>query len=143
MTAFGVADLHAVLVDVDGGEHVLAGHPLADHDGILEVVSLPWHEGHHEIAADGQLSVLGTVAFAERLPRGHLFALADDGAQVHAGALVGLHELGELVLLLVTIKAHGAFVIGALVLDHDLLAVHVFHRAVAFCGKQYTAVVRH
>mgnify|MGYP003693659567 CR=1 FL=1 len=55
--ALGVAHLELELLDVDGGEDVLLHDPLADEDGVLEVVAAPRHERHEHVAAERELAL--------------------------------------------------------------------------------------
>ena len=55
----GVTGVDLVLLDVDRGEHVVAHEALGEDDGVLVVVALPWHEGHEEVLAECQLTVVG------------------------------------------------------------------------------------
>ena len=96
-TQLRVAGTDLKLVDVDGGVDVLLDHALRDHDGVLEVVAVPRHEGDEHVAAERKLTVLRVrsvgqhVTFLNRLP------LAHNGVLVHARAAVGAHELPQLV----------------------------------------------
>src|SRR5439155_12242615 len=45
LTELRVARHHLELLDVDRGEHVVADDPLGDQDRILEIVTVPRHEG--------------------------------------------------------------------------------------------------
>ena len=94
----GVAGLDLVLLDVDRGEQVVAHQPLADEDGVLEVVAFPGHERDQQVAAQGQLALVGAGAVGDDLalcttcsPSSTMRPLVD------AGALVGAAELLELV----------------------------------------------
>ena len=109
---------------MDGGEDILADDALGEHDGILEVVSLPGHEGHLQVASQGEFAVLGGVTFGEDLSLDHLVALADDRGEVDGGTLVGLPVLRKLVDRDVRVEAHEALGIGAVVFDVNLTCVH-------------------
>ena len=58
-TQLGVARLDLVLLDVDAGEQVVAHEAIADHDRVLVVAALPAHERNQDVAAEGQLAVVG------------------------------------------------------------------------------------
>ena len=64
----GGAGLDLVLLDVHRGEHVVLDQPLADDDGVLEVVALPAHEGDQQVAAQGQLADLVEAPSASTSP---------------------------------------------------------------------------
>ena len=127
----GLAHLERVLVDVNGGQDVLAHHALVEHDGVLIVVTLPGHEGHLEVAAQGQLAVFGGVALGEDVALVHALAAVADGTQVDGGALVGLAELGNNVLLDGALERDEVFLLGAVVADADGVGVDKLYHAVA------------
>src|SRR5437868_12991403 len=43
-------------MDVDRGMNVVLDQPLREHDGILEVVSVPRHEGNDHVRAERELA---------------------------------------------------------------------------------------
>jgi hypothetical protein len=55
----GVAGVDLVLLNVDGGQHVVAHQALGQDDGVLVVVALPRHEGDEQVLAQRQLTVVG------------------------------------------------------------------------------------
>ncbi len=91
--------LGLVLLDVDGGEHILLHHALVEQDGVLVVVALPGHEAHEDVLAQGDLAVVGGGAVHNDLALLHPLAGVHDGALVDAGAVVGAQVLGEPVVL--------------------------------------------
>src|SRR5207302_3137905 len=95
----GVAGVDLVLLYMYGGEHVVLDEALGEDDGVLEVVALPGHEGHQQVLAQGQLSVVGGGAVGQDLAALDLLALVDQGLLVYAGVLVGAAELGQAVHL--------------------------------------------
>ncbi len=46
-TALGVAHLGQVFIHVDASKYIPLYHLLTDYDGILVVITLPWHKCHH------------------------------------------------------------------------------------------------
>ena len=108
-----------VLVDVDRGQHVLLHEPLGDDDRVLEVVALPWHEGHEEVLAERELAFAGGRAVREDVVRLHPVAELHDRALVDERALVRPHELHEVVRVAVPLARR----------DDDALGVDVRHRA--------------
>jgi hypothetical protein len=58
LAQLGVPGHDLELLDMHRGEDVVLGHQLlGDQDGVLEVVAAPAHEGHHHVAAQGQLAL--------------------------------------------------------------------------------------
>ena len=95
----GVASLDLVLLDVDRGQQVLLDDALGEDDRVFVVVALPRHERHEEVLAQSQLALLGGGTVGEDVALADRHALAHDGLVVDAGALVGAHELGQVVLV--------------------------------------------
>ena len=93
----GGARVDLVLLDVDRGEEVVLDDLLAEDDGVLEVVALPAHEGDQEVAAQGELAVIGGRPVGEHVAGLHLVAGEHERLLVDQRALVGAHELDEVV----------------------------------------------
>ena len=50
----GVPGLGLILLDVDGGEHVVLDQPLVEEDGVLVVVAFPGHKADEDVAGPGR-----------------------------------------------------------------------------------------
>ena len=75
----GVAGLGFVLLDVDGGVHVVLHQPLAEQHGVLVVVALPGHKADEHVAAQGDLALVGGGAVGDDLAAFDDLAFLDDG----------------------------------------------------------------
>ena len=128
---------------MQGSENIFADHALVDHDGVLKVVSFPRHERYQQVAAQGQLTALRSVAFAKNLTFFHTFSLHYDGAQVDGGALVGLQKLHQRIHLDVAFKANQGVFFGAVVGNVNLVGIYVLDRSQTFCVDQHTGIPRH
>ena len=53
----GVTSGDFKLFDVDRCEDVFLDDLFGDEDRILEVVTIPWHEGHEDVTTDGKFTV--------------------------------------------------------------------------------------
>ena len=93
----GVPGLDLELLDVDRCVAVVAHQAFVDQDRILEVVAAPGHEGHEDVAPEGQVALVGAGPVADDLADGHLVPLDDHRLLVDAGVLVGAPELGQVV----------------------------------------------
>ena len=93
--ALGVAHLELELLDVDRGEDVVLDEPLADQDGVLEVVAAPRHEGDQHVAPERELAVVGRRAVGETSPFFTFSPSVDDRPLVDAGVLVRAAELDQ------------------------------------------------
>ena len=93
----GVAGLALVLLQMDGGEDVVLDQLLGEQDRVLVVVAFPGHEADQDVAAQGDLAVVGGRAVGDDVALLHLLARGDDRTLVDAGRRVGAGELGQLV----------------------------------------------
>src|SRR5262249_11601610 len=85
------------LVDVNGSINVFLHDLLRNHDGVLEVVTVPRHERDEHIAPQSQLAVIGVRPVGDDLPAFHVLTLANDRFLIDASAGIGAHELPDLV----------------------------------------------
>ena len=115
LAELGRARVDLVLLDVDRGELVVAHEALGEDDRVLEVVALPGHEGDHQVLAERHLTAVARGAVGQHVAGLHLHARRDERLLVDQRALVGAHELLQLVLL-------ARAVVG---FDHDLGGVDV------------------
>ena len=125
---------------MDAGQDVFTHDALVEHDGVLVVVTLPGHVGHQQVATQGDLTVLGGVAFREDVAGLHALSLLADGAQVDGHILVGAAELGNAVFLECRLEADELLFFRAVVENANGRGVHVFHHAVTFCGDHRAGV---
>ena len=79
---FGVAGHHLEFLDMDRGEGVFLDDALGNQDRILEIVTVPGHEGDQHVATQGQLAEVG------RRPVGYDVALLDLITDLHQRSLV-------------------------------------------------------
>ncbi len=93
------AGVDLVLLDVDRGQLVVLDQPLGEDDRVLEVVALPRHERDAQVLAEGHLALVRRRAVGEQLTLGDLLAGLDHGLVVDQRALVGAHELLQLVVV--------------------------------------------
>src|SRR4051794_5062562 len=91
----GVAGIHLVLVDVDRGQHVVFDQTLAEDDRVLEVVTLPRHQGDEQVLAERELAMIGRRAVGDDRALHDLVAFLDQRAVVDARVLVAAAELAQ------------------------------------------------
>ena len=111
------AGVDLVLLDVDRGELVVLHEALGEDDGVLEVVALPRHEGHHQVLAERHLAAVGGGAVGEHLAGLDLLAGVHAGLLVNQSALVGAHELLQLVLVVLALGGLHRDLVGVDELD--------------------------
>ena len=93
LAPLGVADVQLELLDVDRRVDVVLHQPLAQDDGVLEVVPVPRHERHQHVAAERQLAALGGRAVGDDLAGLDPLVELHQGPLVDGGVLVGAPEL--------------------------------------------------
>ena len=92
----GVAGVDLVFLDMDGGIHILLHQPLVQQHSILVVVALPGHKAHQDIAAQGDLALIGGRAVGQHggiIAAVDALAHRDDRLLIDARAVVGAQEL--------------------------------------------------
>ena len=88
-----VSNVKFELLDVHGREDVVLDECLADDDRVLEVVTVPRHEGHGDVPAERQCTEVGGRAVRDHLARLHHLPGLHDRALVDRRVLVGAPEL--------------------------------------------------
>ena len=116
----GITRLDLVLLDVHGGEQILAHETLRDDDRVFVVVALPGHEGHQHVAAQGQFALVRAGPIRDDVPGLHHVAGLHDRLLVDARPLVAALELDQLVGLTALVS-----------LDDHLVPADRLHLAVA------------
>ena len=139
-TALSLAHLKNVLIHVHRSEDILTHHALVEHDGILIVVTLPRHVSHLEIAAQSQLTIAGRITLGENIALLHLLTLVAHRTQIDGGALVGLAELRQEVLLHRLLEAYKSLVLGLLIAYADDVGVNILYNTGAL-GLDLSAAV--
>ena len=142
-TAFGIAHFHNIFVDMHRSEDILADHAFRDHDGILEVVTLPRHERHFQVAPQRQLAALRRITFGHDLPFGHFIALANQGFQGHRRALIGLTIARQTIGRHFRIERNDLLVFGTFVFDLNLRRIREDDFSFAFGDDLDPAVGDH
>ncbi len=132
LAELGRAGVDLVLLDVDRGELVVLHEALGQDDGVLEVVALPGHERDHQVLAERHFALVGGGAVGEHVALLHRLSGADKGLLVDQRALVGAHELLQLVLVLLAVLG----------LDDDLVGVDVVDGACVLDEQHIAGVER-
>ncbi|OQB36791.1 MAG: hypothetical protein BWY06_02684 [Candidatus Latescibacteria bacterium ADurb.Bin168] len=128
-----VPDLKLVFLDVHGREDVVSDEPLAHHNGVLEIVSMPRHECAQNVATQRQVTPVRRRAIGEHLARLHLVPRPHKRTLILAAVLVRPLELHEAVFALVTFVQRQRIGVDRLLFAHDnLRRVHIHHLAVGF-----------
>ncbi len=134
-TAFGFAHFEGIFVDVYRGKDIVAHHTFIEHNGVLVVITLPWHECHLEVTAKSEFTVFGGVAFCEDVALYHTLTGAADRTQVDSSALVGFAEFWQTVNFQRVFKCHKFFFFGTVIANADFAGVDILNHTGAFSGN--------
>ena len=115
---------------MDRRKDVVLYKTLGQDDGVLEVVALPWHEGHDEVLSECEFTVIGGRTVSEDLALLNGLTLRNDGLLVNASVLVRAFELEKTV-------NNAALV---LVLNSDGVAIDLGDGAV-FLGEDHVCSI--
>ncbi|OPY85756.1 MAG: hypothetical protein A4E72_01844 [Syntrophus sp. PtaU1.Bin208] len=74
---------------MNGRVDILLDDPLTDEDGVFVIVSPPGHERHHDIASQGEFTIIRGWSIGDDIASLDPFPLIDDGLLVEAGILIG------------------------------------------------------
>ena len=88
---------------MDGGVDILPDNTLTDEDGILVVVAVPGNEAYENVAAEGQLTVLGSGSVCKNGSLLHLLTDAYDGLLVETCIVIRALELMDVVCIDLTL----------------------------------------
>ena len=121
------------------GEHVVFDEALRQDDGVFVVVPFPWHEGHEQVLAQCQVTVVGRRTVSEQGALLNLLTFVNTNLLVDTGVLVRAVELGQDVGLLAQGLANAVF-LTRLVVHDDLRAVDFNDGSVTLGQDQVTSV---
>ena len=125
---------------MDRCQDVLTNDTLVQHDSILIVVTLPRHISHEQVAAQGQLTILCSIAFRQDVTLLYTLAFVADRTQVNSHVLVGTTELRNAILLQSGLKADKLLILRTVIEDTDGGSVHIVNDAVTLSGNHRTRV---
>ena len=91
----GVTSADFEFLDVNGGVDVFLHDLGGDGDSIFEIITIPRHERHQDVAAQGQFAIVCARTVCQDLTFLHLVATTDDWALVDAGAGIAAHKFAE------------------------------------------------
>src|SRR6185437_15958542 len=97
LAALRVANVQLELLDVDRRIHVVLHQTLAQHDCILEVVSVPRHERYRDVRAERELALFRGRTVGEYVAGRNLLAAIYQRSLIDRGVLVGAPVLLDLV----------------------------------------------
>ena len=131
-SALGFAHLGEVLVHVYGCKDVPTHHLLRKDDCVFVVVTLPRHEGNHQVPSERKLAALGGISLGEDLSGLYGIALAHYRLEGYGRALVGPPVDWEMVYGDVRLEADVSFVVSPVVLDVYFVCIDIDYLALPF-----------
>ena len=139
-TALGVTHFEQLLNDMHRGVHILADDTLGENDSILVVITLPRNIRNLEVLTQREFTGLCSISFGQDLSLLNLVSLANKRMKVDGRILVRFLELRHFVFLLCGFKGDNLLLLGAVILNADIVCVHIGHGSVAFCNNLRAAV---
>ena len=122
---------------------VLANNTLVEHDGVLIVVSLPWHISHEEVAAKSQLSILGSISLGKDVTSLNSLSLVTNRTEVDGHILVGATELRNTIFLQCWFETYEFLILCAIVEDTYSSSVNIFNNTITLGSNHSTRVLAH
>ena len=126
------------------GVDILLDHAFRDHDGILEIISVPRHEGDEHIATQSEFAVFRIRTVCKNITNLDHLPLLDDRMLVDTCAAVGAHELAEVIdtnsvfrIILDLLLSFGKF---AILGNDDSLGIDRGNFAVGFGNHHRTGI---
>ena len=113
-------------------KQILTNNSLTDHDSILKVVTLPWHECHFQVLSECQFAILCCITFGKEITPLYPLTFLYSRFQVDTGFLVCLDELGKSVNSQVIFKAHQFLLFIAFVPDMNFVCIYKLDHAISF-----------
>ncbi|GBC83424.1 hypothetical protein HRbin10_02572 [bacterium HR10] len=142
-TELRLARLDLQLLDMDRRVSVVLDELLRDHDGVLEVIPAPGHEGDQDIAPERQLPLIRARTVGDDIPPAHALAHAHNGPLIDARILIRPLEFDQWI----DIRRHLARedpTLGARVgANDDALRIHIVHDAIALGDDHRARILRH
>ena len=117
---------------MNGCEKIFTHHFFIDNDGILKVVTLPRHECHFQVTAQGQLTILNCITFSKEVTIFHTLSFGHSWAQCDRGFLVGFDEFGQFVHQQVICKADKLLGFVTLIPNMDLVCIYELDYTITF-----------
>ena len=126
---------------MDRRKDILTHHALVEHDGILVVVTLPWHERHLKVAAECELAVFRGITLCQNHSLLDALSLLADWTQVDCGALVGHAEFRNDIFFNRVLEIHEFLVLSTVIADSDNAGVNKLDDTCALCHNLCAGVV--
>ena len=124
-------------------EEVFTYYSFVEHDGVLVVISLPWHVSHEEVASERKLTSLSSVSLREDVALLHPLSLITDRMEVDGHILVRAAELWYFVFLQSGFEAYELLVLCAVVEDADGCGINIVDDTVTFSYNHGARVLTH
>src|SRR5205085_7913316 len=90
-----LADFDVVFFDVNRSEDIFLHQPLADDNGVFEVVAVISKEGDEHVSSQSQLTLIRGCAVGQNLAFLDALALAHYGLLIQTGPLIEANELAK------------------------------------------------
>src|SRR5260221_11973847 len=113
-------------------EQVFFYHSFTNNDGILKVVTFPWHESHFQIFTQSQLTILCGISLCQEITFLYFLSFLHCRLQVNTSFLVCFNKLGEPVYSQIIFKAYQFFLLITIITHMNLLCINKFYHTITF-----------
>ena len=96
-TELGVTRSHFELVDMNRCKDVILDDLFRDQNRILEIITIPRHEGHENVTTNGQLAILSRSTIRKDLAFLYGLSARNNWLLIKACARIGTHKLTKVV----------------------------------------------
>src|SRR5674476_362522 len=104
---------------MDRSENVFPNNTFRNHNCILIVITLPWHESYFQVTSQSQFSTLRSISFRKYLAFCNTIAFLNDRFKIDNSTLVGFLEFRNLTGNHLRVEAYKTFFFTAVITDQD------------------------
>ena len=98
-TKFGFTNFYVEIFNINRGQSIIFDKLARDDDGIIHVVTTPWHEGHEKVATESEFIIFKRGAFDKSVTSFNFLTTHRHTALVVTLIRVGLLEMLDKVFL--------------------------------------------
>ena len=92
-TKFGFTNFYIEIFNVNRGQSIIFDKLARNHDGVIHVVTTPWHEGHKEVTTESEFIIFKRSAFDKSVTSFNFLTTNRHTALVVTLVRVGLFEM--------------------------------------------------
>ena len=121
-TKLGFTNFYVEIFNINRGQSIIFDELARDHDGVIHVVTTPWHEGHEKVATESEFVIFKRSTFDKSVTGLNFLTTYSHTALVVTLIRVGLFEMLDKVFLRSFVS----------IFDDDGLTVGLFDYTITF-----------